>query len=359
MKVITGQIRFSSRLFVVGLALTAFLFIAGCGSDPEPTPTPTPTATPTATPTPAPTATPTLVPALVEQALSMRDFVLDASTTGADLFARLSEQENACIKGVLGDAVYQAMAGFPLMAGGGDSEAAAPLFACFTHENAVLVGVAFLDAAVGGRSAESRACIADFALRHPEFIYARLGLALPEATTFDGEQTRDVLVGFYGCMTESEQSVALAELYASFDVLSPLTGEDLIALLSESEVSCVRGALSEAEYGAMVAATPLRAAGLGVNAAQCLTPDSVVAFLLAATEAQIGALSDASEACANDFIRSHPMYIATIAAHVAGSPSQSSTADFIEAAIGGFDLFACLSEDELENFDQLITAVSG
>ena len=158
-------------------------------------------------------------------------------------------------------------------------------------------------------------------------------------------------------MTEGEAAVALAELYTSIDNLSPLTGADLVALLSDSEASCVRDALSEAEYGAMVSETPLRAAGLGINAAGCLAPDSVVDFLLAATEAQIGDLSDATAACADDFIRSHPTYIATIASHIDEATSQSSSADFIEAAIGGFDLFACLNEDELAGLESLLTAL--
>ncbi len=287
----------------------------------------------------------------------MRDFVLDASTTGKDLFDRLSEQEAACIKGVLGDAMYQAMLSFPLLAGGGDPAAAAPIFGCLTPETAVLVGVAFLDAAAGGRSEQSRKCIADFALQHPELILARFGIELTDETTYDGEETLDILLGFYDCMTESEKAVALIELYTSIDNLSPLTGEDLVALLPESEASCVRDTLSEAEYRAMVGATPLRAAGLGVNAADCLTPDSVVAFLLAATEAQIGVLSDASAACARDFIRSNPTYIAVIASHIGGGPSQSSSADFVEAAIGGFELFECLNEDELAGLEGLLAAL--
>ena len=333
------------KLIGAGVILLLALLLTGCTEAPTPTPIPTATPEPTETPTPVP------------EVLSIRDFVIGPTTTGGDLFARLSDQETACIRGVLGDAVYEAMLGFPLLAGGGDSESAAQLFGCMTPENAVLVGVAFLDVAAGGRSDESRACIADFALQHPEFIYARLGFALPEATTFDGEETRNVLVGFYDCMTESEKAVALIELYTSIDNLSPLSGEDLVALLSEPEASCVRDTLSEAEYGAMVSATPLRAAGLGVNAAECLELDSVVAFLLAATEAQIGDLSDASAACTDGFIRSNPTYIATIASPIGGDPSQSSPADFNEAAIGGFELFACLNEDELAGLEEVLMAL--
>ena len=335
----------SFKIIGTGVILLLALMLAGCAETPTPTPIPTATPTPTVTPTPVP------------EVLSMRDFVLGPTTTGGDLFARLSDQETACIRGLLGDAVYEAMLGFPLSAGGGDPASAAQLFGCMTPENAVLVGVAFLDAAAGGRSDESRACIADFALQHPEFIYARLGFELPEATTFDGTETRNVLVGFYDCMAEDEKAVALIDLYTSIDNLSSLTGEDLVALLSEPEASCVSDTLSEAEYGAMVTATPLRAAGLGVSAAECLELDSVVAFLLAATEAQIGDLSDGSAACASDFIRNHPTHIATIAAPIGGDPSQASPADFNEAAIAGFDLFTCLNEDELTGLEATLMAL--
>ena len=325
------------------IILHALIIIAACSA---PAPTPTPTATPIPTPTPTP------VPAL-----SMRDFTLDPSTTGKDLFDRLSEQESACVKEVMGDAAYQAMLSFPLLAATGDPAAAAPIFGCMTPENTVLAGVAFLDTAAGGRSNETRECIADFALQRPEFIYARLGIEPPEASAFNGEETRDTLVGFYDCMTESEAAAALAELYASIDNLSPLAGEDLVALLPEPEASCVRDSLPEAEYAAMLNATPLRAAGIGVNAAECLTLDSSIAFLRSSAAAQFGALSDASAACADDFIRTHPTHIATIASHIYADPSQSSPAEFVDAAISGFDLFLCLNEDELAGVEDLLAAL--
>lgn len=42
----------------------------------------------------------------------------------------------------------------------------------------------------------------------------------------------------------------------------------------------MREALSEEESAALVSATPLRAAGLGAGAAECLSLDSVVAFFV-------------------------------------------------------------------------------
>ncbi len=108
--------------------------------------------------------------------MSMRGFVLDASTTGKDLFDRLSEEENGCIKEALGETVYNFMLNAQLLAGGGDPAAAAPLFKCLAPENGAILGVAFLSATVGGHTDESLACMTDLALAHPGLIYARFGL---------------------------------------------------------------------------------------------------------------------------------------------------------------------------------------
>ncbi|MCY4583757.1 MAG: hypothetical protein OXE50_13330, partial [Chloroflexi bacterium] len=177
---------------IAAVALLALVVAAACS--PEPTPTPTPTATPTPTPTPTPVPTPTPAPAADEAAMSMRDFVLDASTTGKDLFDRLSGQENGCVKGVLGDAVYEVMLGMPLLAAGGDAASAAPLFACLAPENVVLLGMAFLGAG-GGYSAESQACLTDLALQHPEIIFARLGIEYAGEASYQHTETHNVLLG--------------------------------------------------------------------------------------------------------------------------------------------------------------------
>ena len=219
-----------TRIFFALLALAVVVACTG-GDDPEPTPTqppatatqtpapatqtpapatatptPTPEPTPTATPSPAPaTATPT--PEAAPPTLSMRDFVVDASTTGQDLLDRLSEEEDACIKAAFGDAVYELLRGTPLLAAtGSDSSAAAPLFACLTEENVVLAGTAFLSAAAGGYGDESRVCITDLMLEHPNFIYERLGFE------WTGEQRTEahvIILAFYDCLTDAEKAVWL------------------------------------------------------------------------------------------------------------------------------------------------------
>lgn len=288
----------------------------------------------------------------------MRDFVLDESTTGKDLFDRLSEQENGCVKGVLGDAMYEVVLGMPLLAGGGDAASAAPLFACLAPENTVLVGMGYLGA-TGGYSEESRACLTDRALQYPDLIYARLGLQWEEEATYDPAETHDILFGFYDCMTENEKAISLKGLYAAIDAASPLSGEDLVALLPEPEAACVQETLSDAEYAALVSATPLRAAGLGAGAADCLSLDSVVAFFVSASEAGLGGLSDASAACVGDFVRARPAFVPVFASYLGDDSSQFSSAEFVEVAQGGLEVFDCLNEDELDQVDEYMMALWG
>ncbi|MCY4390784.1 MAG: hypothetical protein OXE43_01875 [Chloroflexi bacterium] len=107
--------------------LAIFAIAVACGGEDEPDSTPTPPPA-TATPSPAP-ATPTATPEAVQPAPSMRDFVVDESTTGQDLLDRLSEEENDCIKAAFGEAVYEILRATPLLAAtgsGGDSSASAP-----------------------------------------------------------------------------------------------------------------------------------------------------------------------------------------------------------------------------------------
>ena len=284
----------------------------------------------------------------------MRGFVLDASTTGEDLFDRLSEQENGCIKEVLGDAVYEFMLGVPLLAGGGDAASAAPLLACLVPENGAVLGVAFLSVTVGGHTDESLACMTDLAVAHPGLIYARLGLELTGEATYQEAETGNIIQGFYDCMTEDERAAALKNLYAAIDAASPLTGEDLVALLPESEAACVRNTLSEEEYGALLGATPLRAAGLGAGAAECLSVDSVAAFFVTASDAGIGGLSDESAACIDDFVRANPAYVTVFASYLGDDSSPFSAAEF---AGQGVEALACLNE--LGGIDEFMAALWG
>ncbi len=285
----------------------------------------------------------------------MRDFVLDASTTGQDLLDRLSEEENDCLRVAFGDSVYEILRATPLLAmtsGGGDNSAAAPFFACLTEEHVVLFGASVLTAAAGGYSDESRVCITDLVLRHPDFIYARLGLEWTGEQLTSPEETPMVVIAFFDCLTDAEKAVWLFRIFTAVDALSPLTGSDLIALIPESQATCVRETLPAEAYTAMEAATPLVATSIGFDAADCLTIESAATFLVASTEALLGPLSEESAACIGGFVAARPTYLPVVARHLE-DPSTLPPEEFVQTAEGGFELFECLNANELAAFTTL------
>ena len=119
--------RSNARWRTAGVAVIVLVVIVvmalACSNEPEPTPTPTPVP-PTATPTPIATPIPTATPALM---LSMADFVIDESTTGQELIDRLSGEEQACVRAGFGESIYNIILVTPLLLGGSDPTAAAPL----------------------------------------------------------------------------------------------------------------------------------------------------------------------------------------------------------------------------------------
>ena len=195
-------------------------------------------------------------------------------------------------------------------------------------------------------------CISDLVLRHPDFIYARLGLEWTGEELTTAADTPSVILGFYDCLTDAEKAVWLFRIFTGVDEASPLTGTDLIAVLPESQSTCVRETLSEEAYSAMEAATPLVATSIGFDAADCLTIESAATFLVVATEALIGPLSDESAACVRGFVTARPTYLPIVARHL-NDPSRLSPDEFVQTAEGGFELFDCLSGDELTSFSTL------
>ncbi len=168
---------FRSAVLISLILLMLAAFAAAC-SDPTPTPTatprPTPTPTPTATPTPVPpTPTPTPAPEPTPDAMmpkpdagSVADLVIDDSTTVGDLMAALSEAEVSCLRDAVGEATLGAVLNIPLASAPEGAMEALP-FECLAPESTIGIQIAFMSAAAGGLSAETRGCISDLAMENP------------------------------------------------------------------------------------------------------------------------------------------------------------------------------------------------
>lgn len=289
---------------------------------------------------PAATATPATPEA--RERLSMRDFVLDESTTGQDLVDRLSEEEAACIKTALGETAYQFLLALPLMtAAAGDSGGSAdPIFDCLTVENVVLVGFAFSDATAGFQDPQGRECIQDLALDHPAIFYERLGLEW-EGEAADPGDIKDFIVRLNQCLTDEERVAYLVSLFDRLAAASPYLGSDLVALLPESEVACVMDELA-GEYQAFLASNLERGFGVGLH--DCFSDETHVRMFLETTQARVGGFSAETNACLADFAREHVHFVEI---STTLDPAALTPAEFAEIARDGLLMLECMNEEEL------------
>ncbi len=122
---------------------------AACADDP--TPAPEPTAAPLPTPTPTP--------------VTLAELRITDGTTVGELVGLLSDSERTCIEERFGAGALAAMQEVPL-ASVPEGAGQIPLD-CLADENAVDLGVAFLDWEAGGLSDSSRGCVRGVASESP------------------------------------------------------------------------------------------------------------------------------------------------------------------------------------------------
>ena len=383
------------RAAAIAFVLIAILaLVAACGGD-DPTPTPTATpaleakaqigipapspnaaATPALTATPAPTfaITPTLpppiptpgapaTPAATPRAMpehtpmgDLRDLVINPKTVGKQLLDPLSADEVSCVKEAVGEDFYTIIQVTPIAAFGGNVSSAAFLFDCLTPETIVLIGIAFLDAQAGGWTGETRQCITDVGLEHPEAVYVRMGLEWQDdLAPSHATETLDHNVRIYECMTSAEKQSFTLALWARLDSTVQATGSDIIALLSEAEAACVRQDLSAQQYQAILVSTPLVAITIGSTVSHCIEPETNHWILAHGIEWALGGLSDESLVCIAEFAENHPSYVALLGSGLDNMAAMDPD-QFVAITDAGTTQYACMTDEELAKVQEAATA---
>ena len=376
-------------VLVMALALIALVALTACGSDaepaeapaPEPVAEPAPEPTAAATPEPAeqpapepaaePEPEPAPEPAVTEPEPaepsapepaeapqpvgSLEDFVITPATTGQDLLDRLSETETSCIRETMGEGVYQIIRATPLLLAGGDAASAAPLFNCLTVESVVILGLAFNSAQAGGWSAETRRCMIEVGLEHPEAVYVRLGLAWQGPETSNPAETLDYNVQIYDCMSDQEKMDFTLNYWRALDQHAKATGTDIVALLSESEAACVREGLSEEQFAAVLDASPLEAVAIGSAVSHCITPETNIVIFASGIQWALGEVSDETVSCLEDFARENPAYVALLSSGLK-DVSAMTPAEFLAIADIGTESYDCMTAEELWRIQENTTA---
>ncbi len=368
------------------------LLLVACGSDPEPTATsvpapdptaaaaptamaePTPAPEPTATPEPEPTNTPvppptqapeptamaepepTDEPAPPQAMMSLEDFVITQSTTGGELMALLSEQEASCVQTGVGDALYQLILGTPItLMAAGDISQTAPLFNCLEQDNVIYLAVAFLDLQAGGWSPESRSCITEVGLTHPDAVYVRLGLHLGD-DPIDPATTMDYNIGIFDCLSNDEKRQFTVGMWMALDGVSGATGADIFALLTEEEAACAGDVLSAEQMAAIVNATPLQAITIGSPSSGCISHDTNVNIFISGVEWAIGGVTEETHSCLTDFANDNPEYVELFNLGLEGIMAMPAD-EFVEVTAAGNEQYGCMTDDELMQV-QLTTAAA-
>ncbi len=152
----------------------------------------------------------------------------DENTTGRDLMALLSEDEQSCVRDRLGGETVDALLEQPVLSI--DPTTEFPLD-CIAEETAAEISIAFLDQEAGGLTPESRTCVRD--------LYATAGVDILNPDAMDSPASLAFGIEFLSCLTDEEAvSIGMAEE-------SPFT---------PSQIRCVKEQLGEEGFAAFFAA---------------------------------------------------------------------------------------------------------
>ena len=342
--------------FPVAVALIFLLVLVGCGSDPEPAPTTVTTQAPTTTTTlaPAPTTVTTQAPTttttpetLVEVVGTLEDFFITDDTTGRDIMARLSHTEQDCIREAIGDAWYGAFLDLSLTVLVRESAATgvSSFLACLTEDNVLLMGLALIDANSGRVDPQARECSIAVARANPDLIRVRYALLRPALEQIDVEALFSSAKESFDCLNVADQVDVLVRLTTRLDQEDTFSGQDVIDMLDETEVSCLREEIGEDQFAGFLDATVTDAFAPSASLLDCLTSESQTAIFSAFTSSRVEGLREEAVACMAGTVADSPNILAIGFGTL--NVDQLNESELAQLGNDAAKLFECLNEEEL------------
>ena len=271
--------------------------------------------------------------------------MITTATTGKDLMDSISEAEQVCVREVFGDLIYDVMLATPILLAASQAEAGAPLFGCLEDENVVTLGIKFIAAQAGGWSDDTLACMIGVGLTNPTVIMVALGVP-PSEEAGGAAGAQPFFPDAYNCLTEQEQIDYLVGYQGTIDGLTTAE-QDLIGAIPEADAACIRDALGDDQYNALLAGTVHEAFDLSDAVADCMSDEGYVGAFVAITETASGGLSDGTRACLADFAGEQPHYPALINVR-AIDPSTADPVVLAAIAAAGGRTWECMSDEELQ-----------
>ena len=301
---------------------------------PEPTPTPTPTATPTATPSPEPTA-------------SLADLFLTDTTLGNEVMSRLSKAETDCIRAALGEDIYTAVLGLPMkrLVRESGSGGAGSFLLCLTEDNLVLMGEVLIDSHHGRTDIEARECRVAAARANPDVVRIRFALLRSEMGTLDAESLLSSAKEQFDCLNPLDQANLLVRLTTTLDEEDTFTGQDIVEMLPDEEVSCIREEVGDALFAGFLNSTVTGAFAPSASLLDCLSLESKTALFAAFTSSRVEGLSEGAVLCMANIVADSPNILA-----LGFGTLDVDQVDESELALLGDEvapLFDCLNSEEV------------
>ena len=227
----------------------------------------------------------------------------------------------------------------------GDISQTARLFNCLKEENVVYLAVAFPYAQASGWALESRECITQVGLTHPDAVYVRLGLHLSDEP-IDPAETMFHNIQIYDCLNAEEQMAFTVGFWVAIDAHSPATGADILGLIPDSEAACLQEELSNEQMLAVAVATPLEAVYIGSNAAHCISDETNVKIFSSGISWALGGPTEESQGCLQGFAQDNPAIVTLFQSSVDGLTNVPLD-QFAELSETSAGMYGCMTEDEL------------
>ncbi len=326
----------SAMLLVFALGL--LLAIAACAGQDDPTPTPTPPPTSTPEPTPTPPIGPTA---------SLADLFLTDTTLGGEVMSRLSNAETDCVRAALGEDVYTAVLGLPMTrlvreSGGGG---AGSFLRCLTEDNLVLMGEVLIDSHHGRTDIEARECRVAVGRANPDVTRIRFELLRSEMGTLDAESLLSSAREQFDCLNTQDQANLLVRLTTTLDEEDTFTGQDIVDMLPEGEVSCLRERVGEAQFDLFLNATVTDVFQPAPSLLDCLTLESRTALFAVFTASRVEGLREEAVLCMANIVADTPNILAL--GFGALQVDQMDESELARLGDEAARLFDCLNSEEV------------
>ena len=229
---------------------------------------------------------------------------------------------------------------------------------CLQRDSLIIVGTRLIGAYQGGWVQETRQCVTAIAFNNPELVFQALGVPDVGAETSDADETRGVLPDLYECLDTGEKVRFAVEMMVYSLTAAPFSGQQFLDSLPENEVECLETNLPAPVF-AMIADAPSVGGGELRDAPPellaCVSSESIGRIPGEVAALGIGATSEDSRGCVVDLISARGDYM-ELAGDFAERAEDLSPEESLDIAEDGRKLFDCLSDEELAEFQERLSA---